>query len=664
MADESAAITRRRKRLRRRRRTIVTGLVVILVLAGAGTAWAMRGSDGPAYRLATVGHANVSQSVDSDGALAARKTAVLAFASAGTVDTVDVAVGDTVRAGESVATIDDSNLRAAVTSAQATRAKAEQKLADDEAAQAAGTTVSSTTSGTGTSNGTGTSSAGYVRLTSAPAAPTSTSSSDVTKAQRAVVSAQRALDAAVATQDSAVRALVKQCAAGDNPTPATARATAGSGGTLSGAAGPQAVVVTLRDANGDVATTTSANPQRVPAGGTYAFNGLTAGNSYTVALVRSAGLNTAECTDAVTTVSTGQRAVDAALAKLDRALAALTRAVAGTGSGSSTGGSNTSTTTPSGGTGSSTRSTTTSGSGTSGSGTRSTTTSGTSGSGTSGSTTSGSGTSGSGTTGSGGSGNSAGVTVTAELIAADTKSIDAANAALALAQANRANATLAAPIAGKVAAVALAKGDTVSARSTSSTITVVGTGALSVDLNIGLSDIDLVKVGQTARVTVDGHSDALPAKVTYVGLTNSASSTGSSSTYPVTVQLARTSDSLYDGMGASVAIEVGTAPGVVAVPISAVHTTGTQHAVDVYSGGKATTTLVTLGVVGQDLVQIKSGLRAGQRVVLADLSAAIPTSTTNFGRNRSGSGSLTGLTGGTGTGGGPAFGGGGPPGGR
>ena len=58
---------------------------------------------------------------------------------------------------------------------------------------------------------------------------------------------------------------------------------------------------------------------------------------------------------------------------------------------------------------------------------------------------------------------------------------------------------------------------------------------------------------------------------------------------------------------------------------------------------------MTLGVVGNDRVQIVRGLSAGQRVVLADRSAAVPSSTTTsrFGAGF-GSGLGGGLTGGTG----------------
>ena len=106
-------------------------------------------------------------------------------------------------------------------------------------------------------------------------------------------------------------------------------------------------------------------------------------------------------------------------------------------------------------------------------------------------------------------------------------------------------------------------------------------------------------MGERAQVTVDGHADALAGTVSYVGVTNSASSTGSSATYPVTVQLARRSGSLYDGMGAGVAIDVGTAHRVLAVPISAVHTTGGRHVVTVLASGTPSATRSRSGSSGR-----------------------------------------------------------------
>ena len=647
-ADESAARARAAKRRRRRRKAIVAGLVLVLFVAGAGTAWAMRASGGPAYRLAAVRRADVQQTVDSDGSLSARNSATLAFAAGGTVNSVQVAVGDKVQAGHVVATIDATDLQAAVTSAQSTLAQAKQQLADDKQAQATGTTVTSASltgnaaATSGTSNWSTSASSGSEVVLVASVKSTASDSS-IKQAQAAVVAAQHALDAAVKQQDGYVDTLVASCSADKAVAPVLSTVTA-TGSLVSGDAGSHPTVVTLRESNGDVAQTTSPNPQRLPTGGSYSFAGVTAGATYLVDITRAAVVNTDECAQAITGVKSGQTAVDTDLSNLDKALRALTAAVdksagargngTGTTSGAATGRTRGS-------------ASTNSRSGVNGQGSNRPATTGSSGNANTGSGSTGSG---SGSAGAGAGGHQ----VTAEQIAADTKSIDAAQADVAVAEQNVGLATLRTPIAGTVGAVSLAKGKTVTGSSTASTVTVVGNGTLSINLNIGLADIDLVRVGQTAQVTVDGHSTTLPAKVSYVGVTNSATSTGSSSTYPVTVQLEHVYPSLYDGMGASVAIDVGRASRVLSVPISAVHTVGTRHFVYLAANGERTATPVTLGLVGNDLVQIKSGVTAGQQVILADIGAAIPSSNT-FNRRGTG-GALGGLTGGGGQFGGRGFG--------
>jgi hypothetical protein len=118
---------------------------------------------------------------------------------------------------------------------------------------------------------------------------------------------------------------------------------------------------------------------------------------------------------------------------------------------------------------------------------------------------------------------------------------------------------------------------------------------------------------------------------------NTSGTSGTTTTYPITVMLDQTAVALYDGAGSTVSIDVGTAANVLSVPTSAVHSIGALATVEVYHGGKITLTRVTLGVEGVDRTEIKSGLTAGQQVVLADVSAAIPTATTN-GRGFGGAG--------------------------
>jgi multidrug efflux pump subunit AcrA (membrane-fusion protein) len=213
-------------------------------------------------------------------------------------------------------------------------------------------------------------------------------------------------------------------------------------------------------------------------------------------------------------------------------------------------------------------------------------------------------------------------------LAADQATIDAAQAALTAARQDLAAATLKSPAAGKVAAIGLTAGTSSSGK----TITIVGTGVQGIDVNVPLSQVNLVKVGQSVSVAVDGVAKRLHGTVESVGLLSSTS--GSTTTFPLTVRLDSSSPRLFDGTGADVVITTGTASKAITVPNSAIRSTvGGGHTVTVLSGGKTTTVRVTLGVAGNDITQVKSGLKVGDQVVLADLSQPLPSSSTNGSNN-------------------------------
>jgi len=184
---------------------------------------------------------------------------------------------------------------------------------------------------------------------------------------------------------------------------------------------------------------------------------------------------------------------------------------------------------------------------------------------------------------------------------------------------------LTSPIGGTVAAVTMTKGQTVSANSTSMTVTILGPGQYEVSTTIGLSLIDQLKVGDQAGVTVNGIATPLTGKVSMIGVLSS-SSTSATTVYPITVLLDPTSTTLYQGAGASVAITVDNVANVLTVPTSAVHTTGSQHTVSVLQNGAVSTIAVQIGAVGVDRTQITAGIRSGQEVVLADLNLPMATS--------------------------------------
>jgi multidrug efflux pump subunit AcrA (membrane-fusion protein) len=663
MARDPATSSRNRARQRSRRQTVIGAAALVVVVAGAGVAWASTRSSGPRYRLSVAATASVAQTVTSVGTISSVNEATLAFPVSGQVASVGVAIGDSVAAGQAVATLSTTSLEQQVQSEQASVASAQQSLASDETSQvsAATTTTTTTTTESDTSTQLSTdsdsdalvSSRGTAGPTGAPA-PTGTASppsrpgsggsappvgscATLKACQTTVQNAQKTLTDAVTTLNESlpgdVTALQDACAPTTSTTPPITFQATPVNATLEVTWLAPNPVVTIAPTSAPGSTSPPTSTDTLT--GAYTFSGLSS-QQYTVTVTPGSAVVDQDvaqtCASALTDLGASAQAtsvqaeantVQADVTALATAITNLNTQVAKSGSTSTRpSGSSTS--------GSATRGGVASGSGGSSSGSTSTKTTG-------------------GATGSG----STAKTITAQQIAADQASIDAANAELAVAQQNLAQAELKSPIAGTVAAVSLSAGDSVSASSTTKTITVIGAGQKEVNTTVGIADIDLIRPGESVQVTVDGVSTPLPGKVTLIGVLNTSGTSGTTTTYPVTVVLDPTTVTLFDGAGATVAIAVGTASNVLTVPISAVHALGTLATVDILKAGKLSVVRVTTGVVGLDVVQIKSGLTAGEKVVVADLSESVPTTTTTTtGRGLGGTGlGGTGLGGGTGGGG-------------
>ena len=224
---------------------------------------------------------------------------------------------------------------------------------------------------------------------------------------------------------------------------------------------------------------------------------------------------------------------------------------------------------------------------------------------------------------------SSGPAVIAATIAADRATIDTAEVGLAQARAALAAATLRSPVAGTVVAVPFAAGEHIgTSAAAADKVMVVGAGSQVALAAVSDTEVGAVHPGEVASVAPDASSGAFGGVVESVGMLATTASNGTV-TYPVTVSITGTSH-LPIGSVAQVTITVAHAGSGVAVPTSAVRTRGSHDAVELWSGGQVRLTPVTVGVVGPILTQVTSGLRPGQRVVLARLDAPLPNSTTTL----------------------------------
>jgi multidrug efflux pump subunit AcrA (membrane-fusion protein) len=115
------------------RRRVLAALVLGTAILGGTIVYAQASKVTTTYRTALVTYGTITQSIGMAGNLTPVNEADLNFASAGTVQSLYVQVGQTVAAGTPLATLDTTLLSAQLLQAQATLSSAQAKLTQDQA---------------------------------------------------------------------------------------------------------------------------------------------------------------------------------------------------------------------------------------------------------------------------------------------------------------------------------------------------------------------------------------------------------------------------------------------------------------------------------------------------------------------------------------------------
>ena len=233
-----------------------------------------------------------------------------------------------------------------------------------------------------------------------------------------------------------------------------------------------------------------------------------------------------------------------------------------------------------------------------------------------------------GSGGFGGASTGAGSTPSSADLVAFQKAVDAAQDQVAVAQQALAQATIASPIEGTVVSVTLVPGDTVTAASTTANVVVKGGGGFQATSSVSVTKVAKVKVGQSATVLPDGAKTPLTGKVVAISAAPTSSSSSATATYRVVVALDATKETLQNGATADLTVLTASTKAGLAVPTSAITTTGTRHTVTVLDGDTTRVVTVQVGTMGPTWTVVKRGLTSGQQVVLADRTAALPSSAT------------------------------------
>jgi RND family efflux transporter MFP subunit len=184
-----------------------------------------------------------------------------------------------------------------------------------------------------------------------------------------------------------------------------------------------------------------------------------------------------------------------------------------------------------------------------------------------------------------------------------------AQAALSLARDNLAYAVLRAPFAGTIAARPVHVGDVVSPGET--LIEIEGRGGLEVEATVGSELVASLRPGVEVQVRVDGHEEALTARV------RSVSPAGDPAThrFGVEADLPRT-PGLRSGLFARLVLPTPSESPRITVASEALFRRGGLTGVFVIDEGTARLRWVAPGAQAESTTEIRAGLEAGERVAL------------------------------------------------
>jgi multidrug efflux pump subunit AcrA (membrane-fusion protein) len=120
----------------RKRWVILAGGVIVVLGAAGGGFWAVSGSSAatPTFQLTAATSSTLQQTVSSTGTIEPAQQANLNFAVSGQVTSVAVTLGQKVKAGQALATVNSASLAASVAQAEATESSDAAKLSADQAA--------------------------------------------------------------------------------------------------------------------------------------------------------------------------------------------------------------------------------------------------------------------------------------------------------------------------------------------------------------------------------------------------------------------------------------------------------------------------------------------------------------------------------------------------
>jgi HlyD family secretion protein len=176
-------------------------------------------------------------------------------------------------------------------------------------------------------------------------------------------------------------------------------------------------------------------------------------------------------------------------------------------------------------------------------------------------------------------------------------------------------AVLTAPFDGTIAALNGQIGQQAPTGGTLPLVALVNDSQLRIDVRVAESDVGRLALNQEARVTLDAiPGESLPGRVIFVA--PKATVEQNVVSYPVTVALAPNLTGVKPGMTANVTIVVARKQNALLVPNRAIRTVARERQVDVRYKGLTLPITIQIGMTGDSVSEVLSGLREGDVLVL------------------------------------------------
>ena len=203
---------------------------------------------------------------------------------------------------------------------------------------------------------------------------------------------------------------------------------------------------------------------------------------------------------------------------------------------------------------------------------------------------------------------------TAEELAAEEAKVRSLEASVLSAETELSKSIIVSPIAGVVTKQDAKTGEIVSANSP--LISIISNKQFEIEANIAEADIAKVKVGDTARVTLDAYGSEVQFEAKIVEMDPAETLIEGVPTYKTTFQFIKEDNRIKPGLTANIDVLANRANDVIYIPVRTIYTQDGNKTVRVLAGENVEEVIVKTGLRGSDgNIEIVEGLKEGDKVI-------------------------------------------------